>query len=104
MDVGKIIGAAPLPKIDGVSNKANFIKVDKNDGNDFLESIKKGLDSVKNIQDEADNKIQQAISGNDIEISEVMISTLKAEMSMQLTMQVRNKLVDAYQEITRMPM
>jgi len=32
-----------------------------------------------------------------------MISTLKAEMSMQLTMQVRNKLVDAYQEITRMP-
>ena len=104
MDVGKIIGVAPFPKIDGLSNTPNSIKVDKNDGNDFLDSIKKGLDSVKKIQDEADNKIQQAISGNDIEISEVMISTLKAEMSMQLTMQVRNKLVDAYQEITRMPM
>lgn len=104
MDVDKITGVAPFPKINGLSNPTNSIKVDKGNTNDFLDSIKKSLESVRSIQKEADNKIQQAISGSDIEISEVMISTLKAEMSMQLTLQVRNKLVDAYKEITRMPM
>lgn len=70
--------------------------------NDFLDSIKNGLDSVQKLQDEANNEIKQCVSSSSKDPSEAVISMLKAEISMQLTLQVRNKLIDAYQEITKM--
>jgi flagellar hook-basal body complex protein FliE len=42
------------------------------------------------------------ISGEDLNIHEVMLITEEAKMSLQLAVQVRNKLVEAYQEINRM--
>ena len=71
--------------------------------NDFMNSIKEGLDSVQKLQDEANDKVKQVVTDSNKDPSEALVSMLKAEISMQLTLQVRNKLIDAYQEISKMP-
>lgn len=68
----------------------------------FAESIKDGIESVNKLQEEANQDVKKVLSGDEISIAEVMISALKAEMSMQLTLQIRNKVIDAYNEISRM--
>jgi flagellar hook-basal body complex protein FliE len=67
----------------------------------FLDTIKDSLDSVIKAQEESDNKINQFISGENMDIAGTMIASQKAELGMQLTLQIRNKLVEAYQEIMR---
>lgn len=60
------------------------------------------LDSVNQLQVTADQKQQELATGGDVELHDVMLASEKASLAVDLTMQVRNKLVDAYQEIMRM--
>jgi flagellar hook-basal body complex protein FliE len=100
MNISPING---IGNIQGINNTGRISKpVPGSEKDSFINSVKKGLDSVQKTQADADNKIKEALSGEDMDLSEVMISTLKAEISMQLTLQIRNKALDAYQEITRM--
>jgi flagellar hook-basal body complex protein FliE len=69
----------------------------------FIDSLKEGFNNVSKIQENADLKIKEAVSASETELSEVMIATQKAEISLQLTMQIRNKVLEAYQEIMKMP-
>ncbi len=69
----------------------------------FVDSLKDGINNVAKIQENADLKIKEAVSTGQTELSEVMIATQKAEISLQLTMQIRNKVLEAYQEIMKMP-
>jgi len=76
--------------------------VSSKEDNGFVNSIKDSIESVNKSQEEANSDIKKALSGEEISVAEVMISTLKAEVSMQLTLQIRNKIIEAYNEITRM--
>lgn len=60
------------------------------------------LDSVNQLQVSAEQKQQELATGGDVELHDVMLASEKASIAVDLTMQVRNKLVDAYQEIMRM--
>ena len=102
MTISGINGISPLNGIGSISNPEKAAAAEQKNTS-FTDSIKKSLDSVQKLQQEADYDIQQAVSGEGKDISEVMITTLKAEISMQLTLQIRNKALEAYQEITRMP-
>lgn len=84
----------------GIKNPMGAVE---NKGPAFLDSLKEGLNNVSRLQADADLKIKEAIRTNETELSEVMIATQKAEISLQLTMQIRNKVLEAYQEIMRMP-
>nr|WP_242966635.1 flagellar hook-basal body complex protein FliE [Clostridium paraputrificum] len=50
----------------------------------------------------ADKSTEAFVKGEDIDISEVMLAGAEASASLQFAVQVRNKLVEAYQEISRM--
>ena len=63
----------------------------------FEEYIEKGNES----QVTANNKIESLIKGEDVSMHEVMLSIQESQMSMQLMLEVRNKLYDAYQELNR---
>jgi len=102
MTIAGINGIGSLNGIGSISNPEKAAAAEQKNTS-FTDSIKKGLDSVQKLQQEADSNIQQAVSGEGKDLSEVMISTLKAEISMQLTLQIRNKALEAYQDITRMP-
>ncbi len=68
----------------------------------FMDMLKEKLDDVNEKQIKADEATEAFISGDDIDIHELMLITEEAKMSLQLAVQVRNKLVEAYQEINKM--
>lgn len=69
---------------------------------DFSEVLKNALDKVNDSQINAENATQQLITGEATDIHQVMLATEEAKLSLELAVQIRNKLVDAYQEIMRM--
>lgn len=74
------------------ASTGNFIK-------SFSDSINGGLNSV-NDSVQAANKAQEALAaGEDVSVHDVMIASEKASLSLQMAMQLRNKLMMAYTEI-----
>lgn len=70
---------------------------------DFSDALKASLDSVASAQNKSDELGQKFTMGDDkVNLSDVMISMQKANISFQATVQVRNKLVSAYQEMMNM--
>lgn len=67
----------------------------------FGDVLKGELNKVNNLQVEADNSIQGFING-EVELQEVMLATQEASLSLNLAIEIRNKLVDAYKEINNM--
>jgi len=83
-------------------NKDNNIEESSSNSMSFMDTLKEKLGEVNEKQIAADVATEAFISGEDIDIHEVMLITEEAKMSLQLAVQVRNKLVEAYQEINRM--
>ena len=74
----------------------------ENKVNGFGDLFKKALQEVNAAQKESQVKTQALVMGEGTDIHEVMIASQKASLSLQLTVQTRNKVVEAYQEIMRM--
>ncbi len=68
----------------------------------FLETLHGAIDQVNQLQDVADQKVGALLEGNGMDVHSALIAVEKADLSFQLMMQVRNKIVAAYQEISRM--
>ena len=71
-------------------------------GGGFGETIKSALSGVNDLQTKADGIASKLAVGDPVEIHDAMIAMQKASMALQFTVQVRNKVVEAYQEIMRM--
>lgn len=71
-------------------------------GKSFGEVLSNALGQVNKLQNDAEQASVNLAAGKIQDVSEVVIATEKASVALQLTMQVRNKVVDAYQEIMRM--
>jgi flagellar hook-basal body complex protein FliE len=70
---------------------------------DFANVLKSSLDSVNATQQQAAQSSKAYSLGDDsVNLSDVMISAQKANIALQTTIQVRNKLVSAYTEIMNM--
>ncbi len=70
--------------------------------NSFSEMLKNSLSEVNKLQRDADLAIREIAAGKDKDIHQTMIALEKAEISFQFMMQVRNKIISAYQEVMRM--
>ncbi|HEY1270786.1 MAG TPA: flagellar hook-basal body complex protein FliE [Terriglobales bacterium] len=68
----------------------------------FMETLEDAIEQVQNLQGQADQKVEALLAGNGSDVHSAMIAVEKADLSFQLMMQVRNKIVQAYQEISRM--
>lgn len=68
----------------------------------FGEIFKQALQEVNEAQKTSDKMTEGLVTGEVENIHEVMVASEKASLSLQLTMQVRNKVVEAYQEVMRM--
>jgi flagellar hook-basal body complex protein FliE len=69
---------------------------------DFNTYLKDALGEVNNLQQKADQAIQQLVGEGKGDLQETMIAMEKADVSFRLMMQIRNKVLEAYQEIMRM--
>jgi flagellar hook-basal body complex protein FliE len=68
----------------------------------FASSLERLVDGVERTNASANRAVGQMIDGSG-DVHDAMIALQRAELTLQLTVQVRNKLVNAYQEIMRMP-
>jgi flagellar hook-basal body complex protein FliE len=68
----------------------------------FGESLMSLVESVEQTGAEANNAVSNMLDKSG-DVHDAMIALQRAEMSLQLTVQIRNKLVSAYQDIMRMP-
>ncbi|MBN1809631.1 MAG: flagellar hook-basal body complex protein FliE [Planctomycetes bacterium] len=64
--------------------------------------LKEALGEVNDLQIDADSAIEDLAAGRTEDISRVMLAVAKADLAFETMMQIRNKLLDAYQEIMRM--
>lgn len=64
--------------------------------------LEDSLTQVNSLQQQADVAITDLASGGPTTLHDTMIALEKADLSFRLMMQVRNKIVEAYQEIVRM--
>jgi len=68
----------------------------------FLDVLKTQMDAVNTKQVDSENATQGFINGDsNITVDQVMLSGEEAKQSLQLALQVRNKIMDAYQELTK---
>ncbi len=68
----------------------------------FAETLAQAVRSLDAIQKHAADQAAQLAAGEPVELHDVMIAQEWASVSLELAVQVRNKLVEAYQEIMRM--
>lgn len=69
----------------------------------FHEMLQGYMDDVNKLQLKAEELDQKLAAGTLENIHEVTIAAEKAALALELTIQIRNKVVEAYQEIMRMP-
>ncbi len=70
---------------------------------DFTTVMKSAVDHVNATQKAAGEMTKAFETGQGVEIADVMVSLQKANIEFQATVQVRNKMVEAYQQIMNMP-
>jgi flagellar hook-basal body complex protein FliE len=68
----------------------------------FMETLRGAMNQTAELQGAADTKIAGLLDGSGLDVHNAMIAVEQADLSFQLMMQVRNKIVAAYQEISRM--
>jgi flagellar hook-basal body complex protein FliE len=72
-------------------------------GPSFGEVLKDAITAVNEVQKQSDLQIQKLMSGESQDLHETLIAVQKADLTFQTMMQVRNKILQAYTEIMRMP-
>ena len=79
-------------------------KSDGATGKDFLKALENAAEQVNSLQNDAASQSQLFATGQTSDIHSVMIASQKATVALELTTQVRNKVLEAYQEVMRMSM
>lgn len=78
------------------------IKITEKPSINQFENVFKGvIENATKAQAESKELTQKLIQGGDVELHEVMIAGEKAKTSLQLLMEIRNKSLDMYKELTR---
>jgi flagellar hook-basal body complex protein FliE len=70
---------------------------------EFMESLHSAMDQVGQLQSEADGRVAQLLTGNGQDVHSAMIAVEKANLAFQMMVQVRNKIVQAYQQVSSIP-
>lgn len=97
----RIAGMPQMPKVDlnpkpQEATPAETVK-------EFGQYLAEALASVEQAQQDAATAAQRLATGEIKDIAEVTIASEKATLALQMTVQVRNKVLEAYQEMMRMP-
>jgi len=71
-------------------------------GTGFGATLKSAINQVNDLSNSSDQKVTELLQGDRQDIHNVMIAVEKADVAFQLMMQVRNKIVNAYQEVSKL--
>ncbi len=71
-------------------------------GEGFGATLKNAISQVNDLSDASNQKVSELLHGDNQDVHNVMIAVEKADIAFQLMMQVRNKIVNAYQEVSKL--
>ena len=69
---------------------------------DFMKTLEDAMSQVGQLQNDADTRVGQLLTGNGQDIHSAMIAVEKASLAFEMMVQVRNKIVQAYQQVSSM--
>lgn len=92
----------PVGQMSIDSNK-NINGTTKSGNVSFMDFLNNALNEVNKLQVESEKMNQAFAMGMNDNIHQVLIASEKADIALQFTVQIRNKILEAYQEIMRMP-
>ena len=82
-----------LPKIISAAGQKS------GDAGSFKDFLLQSIHQVNSMQQEADHAVESMFTGGDVSPAEVLTAVQKADLAFRMMMQVRNKLVQVYQEV-----
>jgi flagellar hook-basal body complex protein FliE len=91
----------PLQNVNGnrvISNQQTPFEAQKS----FANTLKEAIDKVNDYQVQSDELTNKLIHGENVELHDVMIAAQKASITLNATVEIRNKVIEAYQEVMRM--
>lgn len=103
--IGAIGGFTPLSPVAGLTNTAAIGNPDaagSTGGPDFGALVAGGLEKVQALQDRSDGLAIEAASGRLQDVHDYLIAANEAGLAVQLTVALRNKAVEAFNEIMRL--
>lgn len=103
LPISSIAGIPGIPAAEQLTSSGVGKGTGSSAGGDFGSALKSAIQGVDQYQQDANTAVQQFLKGNG-ELHNVALATQRAEMTFDLGLQVRNKVVSAYQEIMKMPL
>ena len=100
MAINAVSFMSPAQSVNEVKNTTQVTSADAQQ--QFGNALKQAIAGVNEHQKTSDMMTQKLISGGDVDLFEVMVAAQKASVTLNTTIEVRNKAVEAYQEIMRM--
>jgi flagellar hook-basal body complex protein FliE len=86
-----------------IAGEGGFKKlVQQPDGPSFGDTLKRALGEVSSTQDKAQDSIQRFTRGEPVELHQVMAAAEEAQLSLEMLVELRNKVLDAYKTVMNM--
>ena len=82
-------------------NARSMLKTDPS-GPSFSDSLKRALNEVSSSQETAQDYIQRFVRGEPVELHQVMAAAEEASISLEMLVELRNKIMDAYRTVVSM--
>jgi len=94
-------GINPLGSAQPVSlpQAAGLNPAGKTNSSAFKDFLLDSIQQVNSMQQDADHAVESLFTGGDVNAAEVLTAVQKADLAFRTMMQIRNKLVEAYQEV-----
>ncbi len=98
LSVSSISGLVPASGLTAVGTTASAT----HSGNSFASALEGAIQSVEQTSQQAGSAIQNFLNGDGEELHNVALAVQKANLAFDFGLQVRNKIVSAYQEVMKM--
>ena len=90
-----------LPQIDW-GNVQLDVRQTPSNRSEFFQTLESAIDKVQEVQSGADQQVAGVLQGDGQDLHTAMVAVEKADLTFQMMMQVRNKIVQAYQTVSQM--
>ena len=106
--IGGRLGGEIIARLRDMQNEASAMTQgktpkDQSSGSAFAEHLKEGINEVNQLNKTADRMGMELATGKSQNIHETMLASTQAELAFNLMVQLRNKALEAYGEVMKMP-
>jgi flagellar hook-basal body complex protein FliE len=106
MSIGPVGGVPPISgtaSTAGPASTNSTVGAQAAGGGGFVDALARGVDQLQGLQSTADGLAVAAATGDLTDVHDYMIAATQAQLATELTVAVRNKALEAFTEIMRMP-